>query len=89
MGLSVLTHRGRPPQAASADRCSVVCSVEFLLAAGPAEALRPLGAVASGGETARVMMALKAAPASVLADAGQSNEGKRLCCFQDQGTLPS
>ncbi|GIL84866.1 hypothetical protein Vretifemale_13442, partial [Volvox reticuliferus] len=37
--------------------------VEFLLAAGPAEPLRPLAAVASGGESARVMLALKAAPA--------------------------
>ena len=52
------------------------CSVEFLLAAGPAEALRPLGAVASGGETARVMMALKAAPAFVLADSGAAVEGQ-------------
>ncbi len=52
------------------------CSVEFLLAAGPAEALRPLGAVASGGETARVMMALKAAPASVLANSGAALEGQ-------------
>ncbi|CAL5219355.1 g1171 [Coccomyxa viridis] len=50
-------------------------SVEFLLAAGPAEALRPLGAVASGGETARVMMALKAAPASVLANSAHSSAG--------------
>ena len=50
------------------------CSVEFLLAAGPAEALRPLGAVASGGETARVMLALKAAPASLLA--ASDNEGE-------------
>ena len=52
--------------------------MEFLLAAGPAEALRPLGAVASGGETARVMMALKAAPASVLAESGHSSAGKLL-----------
>ena len=36
--------------------------VEFLLAAGPAEPLRPLRAVASGGESARIMLALKAAP---------------------------
>ena len=50
-------------------------SVEFLLAAGPAEALRPLGAVASGGETARVMLALKAAPASVLAASDSEGAG--------------
>lgn len=37
--------------------------VEFLFAAGPAEPLRALSAVASGGETARLMLALKAAPA--------------------------
>ncbi|GAX72980.1 hypothetical protein CEUSTIGMA_g432.t1 [Chlamydomonas eustigma] len=36
--------------------------VEFLLAAGPSEPLRPLSQVASGGESARVMLALKAAP---------------------------
>ncbi len=35
--------------------------VDFLLAAGPSEPLRPLSAVASGGESARVMLALKAA----------------------------
>ncbi|GFR51418.1 hypothetical protein Agub_g13706 [Astrephomene gubernaculifera] len=40
--------------------------VEFLLAAGPAEPLRPLAAVASGGESARVMLALKAAPAQAV-----------------------
>lgn len=44
-------------------RRSGLDAVEFLLAAGPAEPLRPLGAVASGGESARVMFALKAAPA--------------------------
>lgn len=41
--------------------------VEFLLAAGPAEPLRPLAAVASGGESARIMMALKMAPAAAAA----------------------
>eukprot|EP00798_Chlamydomonas_sp_ICE-L_P020777 gene20777-27601_t len=39
--------------------------VEFLLAAGPSEPLRPLSAVASGGESARIMLALKAAPCAV------------------------
>ena len=42
-------------------------AVDFLLAAGPAEPLRPLAAVASGGESARIMMALKAAPAAAAA----------------------
>lgn len=37
--------------------------VEFLLAPGPAEPLQPLRGVASGGESSRVMLALKAAPA--------------------------
>eukprot|EP00887_Chlorella_sp_A99_P005825 scaffold1.g5825.t1 len=36
---------------------------EYLCAAGPAEPLHPLAAVASGGESARIMLALKAAPA--------------------------
>jgi DNA repair protein RecN (Recombination protein N) len=39
--------------------------VEFLLAPNAGEALRPLGRVASGGETARLMLALK----SILAEA--------------------
>ena len=78
-GLPLLGCPGRSHKVAGADRCPWSCSVEFLLAAGPAEALRPLGAVASGGETARVMLALKAAPASVLATSGHSAEGKLLC----------
>lgn len=36
--------------------------VKFLLGAGPGEPLRPLSDVASGGESARIMLALKAAP---------------------------
>jgi hypothetical protein len=40
-------------------------TVTFLLAAGPSEPLRPLADVASGGEGARVMLALKAAAAAV------------------------
>jgi DNA repair ATPase RecN len=42
-------------------------TVTFLLAAGPSEPLRPLADVASGGEAARVMLALKAAAAAVAA----------------------
>lgn len=53
-------------------RRSGLDAVEFLLAAGPAEPLRPLGAVASGGESARVMFALKAAPA--IAAASESDD---------------
>ena len=36
-------------------------SVEFKFAAGPGEELRPLATVASGGEAARIMLAIKAA----------------------------
>jgi DNA repair ATPase RecN len=39
----------------------------FLLAAGPGEPLRPLATVASGGEAARLLLALKAAPAEAAA----------------------
>ncbi len=41
-------------------------AVEFLFAAGPEEPLKPLSSVASGGEAARVMLAIKAAPAFLL-----------------------
>jgi len=41
--------------------------VEYLFAAGPQEPLRPLGAVASGGEVARLMLALKAAQTAATA----------------------
>lgn len=36
--------------------------VTFQLAAGPGEPFRPLAGVASGGESARIMLAMKAAP---------------------------
>ncbi|KXZ53683.1 hypothetical protein GPECTOR_6g600 [Gonium pectorale] len=49
--------------------------VEFLLAAGPAEPLRPLAAVASGGESARLMLALKAAPGQAAAAAAAAGGG--------------
>lgn len=69
-------------------RRSGLDTVEFLLAAGPAEPLRPLGAVASGGESARVMLALKAAPALAAASAGSAPEEQRPstsegACLQD------
>ena len=49
---------------------------EFLFAAGPAEPLRPLSAVASGGESARIMLALKAAPAFMFAaEAAAEDDG--------------
>ena len=60
-------------------------AVDFLLAAGPAEPLRPLAAVASGGEAARIMLALKAAPAaaaaSVAASAPGSDDAGELVCL--------
>ena len=43
--------------------------VEFLLAAGPEEPLRPLGSTASGGEASRIMLALKAAAAEARSQA--------------------
>lgn len=52
-------------------RLSGLDAVEFLFAAGPAEPLRPLSAVASGGESARIMLALKAAPALLAGEAAQ------------------
>lgn len=50
-------------------------AAEFLFAAGPSEPLRPLSAVASGGENARIMLALKAAPAFVAAGSSSSGGG--------------
>lgn len=46
-------------------RTSGLDTVDFLFAAGQGEPLRPLSAVASGGESARIMLALKAAPAFI------------------------
>jgi len=40
-------------------------TAEFLFAAGPDEPLKSLSSVASGGEAARIVLALKAAPSSV------------------------
>jgi DNA repair protein RecN (Recombination protein N) len=42
-----------------AFNASGIDDVEFLLSANPGEPLRPLAKVASGGETARIMLALK------------------------------
>ena len=42
-------------------------TIEFLWAAGGAEALRPLAAAASGGEAARVALALRAARGAIVA----------------------
>jgi DNA repair protein RecN (Recombination protein N) len=42
-----------------------VDSVEFLIAANPGEPLRPLATTASGGETSRLMLAIKGALAQV------------------------
>ena len=39
--------------------------VTFMLAPGPQEPLRPLSGVASGGESARIMLAMKAAPLAI------------------------
>lgn len=53
---------GEAPGQAFKAWASGLDKIEFLLAAGPAEPLQPLRNVASGGESARVMLALKAAP---------------------------
>ena len=53
--------------------------MEFLLASGPAEPLQPLRAVASGGESARVMLALKAAP-KIAQAAGAQHPREQQCC---------
>ncbi|KAA6423340.1 MAG: hypothetical protein FRX49_06792 [Trebouxia sp. A1-2] len=47
--------------------------VQFLLGAGPGEPLRPLSDVASGGESARIMLALKAAPVAAVGLSQQAN----------------
>jgi len=54
-------------------RPSGLDSIEFLLAAAQGEPLRPLSAVASGRESARIMLALKAAPA-FMGGAGAAND---------------
>eukprot|EP00899_Mesostigma_viride_P015890 jgi/Mesvir1/24301/Mv10991-RA.1 len=46
--------------------------VVFLLAASPSEPLRPLTSVASGGECARIMLALKTMPGASSSDGGLS-----------------
>ena len=56
---------GQQPQLGFAMSPTGLDQVQFLLGAGLGEPLRPLSAVASGGESARIMLALKAAPAVV------------------------
>ncbi len=56
---------GSPAAAALAFDQSGIDRVEFLVSLNPGEPLRPLARVASGGETSRLMLALK----SVLGDA--------------------
>jgi hypothetical protein len=58
---------GEEPQQAYSVAEAGLDRVEFLLAAGPSEPLRPLRTVASGGESARIMLALKASPKIALA----------------------
>lgn len=78
-------------------------TVTFLLAAGPSEPLRPLADVASGGEAARVMLALKAAAAAVAVsrpasgadaagggdDSSSSSDGEAAAGEQQQQPQPS
>lgn len=69
LALHTLVGGGAMPQAASGARLAVDGSgaerVEFQVSFNPGEPLRPLGRVASGGETSRLMLAMK----SVLGDA--------------------
>eukprot|EP00898_Chlorokybus_atmophyticus_P007444 jgi/Chlat1/7700/Chrsp64S07147 len=53
---------GEEPDALYKYTSNGLDSVTFLLAASPAEPLRPLAHVASGGESARIMLALKTTP---------------------------
>ncbi|KAL0026315.1 hypothetical protein WJX77_010508 [Trebouxia sp. C0004] len=62
--------------------------VQFLLGAGPGEPLRPLSDVASGGESARIMLALKAAPVTAIG-LGQQANGPAADLFQDNGATMS
>ena len=62
-------------------------TVQFRLAAAPAEPFHSLAAVASGGESARVMLAMKAAPALIQQLSGQNGSYtageliKRVVCY--------
>lgn len=67
--VSELPHHPFQPSTSGFD------AVEFLLAAGPAEPLRPLASVASGGESSRIMLALKAAPAAAIESAAWRHSG--------------
>lgn len=58
-------------------------SVEFFFAAGPDEPLRPLSAVASGGEAARLMLAIKAAP-SLLRGSNADGCGEDESLFEEE-----
>ena len=64
---------GQGPEAGYALGPTGLDHVHFMLGAGPGEPLRPLAAVASGGESARIMLALKAAPALMTNGHNQDN----------------
>jgi DNA repair ATPase RecN len=83
---------GTPSSFSSSDaptkykmRAGGLDSVEFLFAAGPEEPLKPLSSVASGGEAARVMLAIKAAPAFLLHDT-TLDSNSRVFTSNDKGT---
>jgi len=60
-------------------------TIEFLFAAGPEEPLRPLSSVASGGEAARIMLAIKAAALEM--SRGSVTEGEAETAVEDRGSL--
>lgn len=75
-------------------RPSGLDTAEFLFAAGPVEPLRPLSAVASGGESARIMLALKAAPTFMMAAGGSGGSsggaaGRAAAAGEAAGTVGS
>lgn len=65
---------GQGPEAGYALGPTGLDHVHFMLGAGPGEPLRPLAAVASGGESARIMLALKAAPALMTNENGHMQD---------------
>lgn len=62
-------------QSYNLSRHSGLDSVEFKFAAGPGEELRPLAMVASGGEAARIMLAIKAASLCLCTDTKSHSSG--------------
>lgn len=80
MPQQLCTLAGQGPEADYALAPSGLDRVHFMLGAGLGEPLRPLAAVASGGESARIMLALKAAPALMTNEQGQIQDNLTGMC---------